>query len=162
MTVSVGCRREVDWFSGHSYQRIFLISFSSSLIKELRSVWPLWFPQIVGSHSAWQSVLVAGVRQTGLVGILTRESFPFRFSLLSLKSCGLHGLCGLPKLCGSHSAYGSQCWFSEWDRVVWVAFLLENHSNSYPSLLKELEEWLASHLVNDGRRCIVQHLGQDL
>ena len=70
-------------------------------------MWPLWFPQIVGSHSAWQSVLVAGVRQTGLVGILTREFFQFLFIPLSLKSCGLYGLCGLLKLCGSHSAWQS-------------------------------------------------------
>ena len=48
MAVSVGCRGEADWFSGHPYLRIFSISFYTSHSKELRSGWSVWFAQIVG------------------------------------------------------------------------------------------------------------------
>ena len=47
MVLGVGCRSEVDWFCS--------LGGLCGLIK-------LW-----GSHSAWQSVLVAGMRQIGLV-----------------------------------------------------------------------------------------------
>ena len=57
MAVSAGCRSEVDWFSGHSYLRIFSISFYISHCQELRFGWSVWFAQIVGSQSAWQSLL---------------------------------------------------------------------------------------------------------
>ena len=59
---------------------------------------------MVASNYEGQSVLVAGVRQFGLVGNISMESFRFLFIIFTLQSCGLCGLCGLLKLWGSHSA----------------------------------------------------------